>query len=163
VKGEIRNHHARAVQGERAGFVSQALGGVLDALVILALYFGLLVLFGLVRFIFTNDAFRMPQPGPIVNSDLILLVGVVLLTSAWSGSGRAPGMAAVGLRVVSDRGERLSSGRAFGRALLVMLTLGVGLVTVLFSRRNRSLYDMICGTASVYDWRPKLAESRQNQ
>ncbi|HEX9505506.1 MAG TPA: RDD family protein, partial [Acidimicrobiia bacterium] len=135
----------------------------LDALVILAIYFGLLVLFGLVRFIFTNDSFRMPQPGPVLNSDLILVVGVVLLTSAWSGSGRAPGMAVVGLRVVSDTGERLSSARAFGRALLVMLTLGIGLVTVLFSRRNQSLYDMVCRTASVYDWRPKLAESRRNQ
>jgi uncharacterized RDD family membrane protein YckC len=161
VKGEIQNRRARAVQGQRAGFVSQAAAGVLDAIVILALYFGLLVLFGVLRFVFSGDSFSMPQPGPVLNSDLILVVGVFLLTSAWAGSGRAPGMAVIGLRVVTAGGEPLSTARAFWRAVFVMLTLGIGLVTVLFSRRNRSLYDMACGTAAVYDWRPKLPESRQ--
>jgi uncharacterized RDD family membrane protein YckC len=161
VKGEIQNRRARAVQGQRAGFVSQAAAGVFDAVVILALYFGLLLLFGVLRFVFSSDSFQMPQPGPVLNSDLILLVGVFLLTSAWAGTGRAPGMAVVGLRVVTEDGDQLSTARAFWRAVFVMLTLGIGLVTVLFSRRNRSLYDMACGTATVYDWRPKLPESRQ--
>jgi uncharacterized RDD family membrane protein YckC len=41
------------------------------------------------------------------------------------------------------------------------------LIVVLFSKKNRSLYDMICGSAVVYAWRPGLPtglpESRQNQ
>ena len=48
------------------------------------------------------------------------------------------------------------------RAVLVVLTLGLGVVTVLFSRRNKSLYDMVCGSAVVYAWRA-LPESRQNR
>jgi uncharacterized RDD family membrane protein YckC len=163
VKGEIRNERSRAVQGLRAGFVSQAAGALLDFLVILVIYFGLLAAFGFVRFLFTDRAIEMPQPGPVLNGDLIWLVAVVLLTSAWSGTGRAPGMAVVGVRVVTADGERLSSQRAFWRAVLVATTLGLGVVTVVFSRRNKSLYDMICKTAVIHDWRPRLAESRQNR
>ena len=48
------------------------------------------------------------------------------------------------------------------RAVLVILTLGLGVVTVLFSRRNKSLYDMVCSSSVVYGWRA-LPETRQNQ
>jgi uncharacterized RDD family membrane protein YckC len=87
---------------------------------------------------------------------------VLLLWSNWSGSGRAPGMALMGLRVVGPGGGILSSGRAFWRAVLAVLTLGLGVIVVAFSRRNRSLYDLVCGSAVVYDWRA-LPESRQNR
>jgi uncharacterized RDD family membrane protein YckC len=163
VTGGIRNERSRAAQGTRAGFVSQAVGAALDFVVILAAYFGALAVFGFIRFLFTNDAIAMPQPGPVVNGDLIFLVAVLILTAAWSGSGRAPGMAVAGLRVVTAAGERLSTSRAFWRAVLVAATLGIGIVTVLFSRRNKSLYDMICRTAVVHEWRPRLAESRQDR
>ena len=163
MKGEIKNQRSRGVQGQRAGFVSQALGAALDAGAILAIYFMVLVAFGFLRFLVTDSQFEMPQPGPLVNSDLVLVIGVLLLWSSWSGSGRAPGMAVIGLRVVGADGDRLSSRRAFWRAVLVMLTLGLGIVLVLFSKRNRSLYDMICGSAVVYSWRPSLPDSRQNQ
>jgi uncharacterized RDD family membrane protein YckC len=163
VTGAIRNERSRSAQGSRAGFVSQVVGAVLDFLLILAVDFGLLAVFGFVRFLVTDRGMEMPQPGPVFNAVIIWSVAVVLLSSAWSGSGRAPGMAVVGIRVVTDRSTALSSGRAFWRAVLVATTLGLGLVTVAFSRRNKSLYDMICKTAVVYDWRARLAESRQDQ
>jgi uncharacterized RDD family membrane protein YckC len=163
VKGEIKNQRSRGVQGQRAGFVSQAVGAAFDAGAVLALYFAVLIAFGFLRFLVTDDPFKMPQPGPFVNFDLLFVIGVLVLWTSWSGSGRAPGMAVIGLRVVSDGGERLSSGRAFWRAVLSTLTLGIGVVAVLFSKQNRSLYDMVCGSAVVYAWRPRLPESRQNQ
>ena len=119
--------------------------------------------FGFLRFLVTDQQFDIPQPGQFVNFDLVFVIGVLLLWSSWSGSGRAPGMAVIGLRVVGNDGDRLSSRRAFWRAVLATLTLGLGVVTVLFSKRNRSLYDMICKTAVIYAWRPSLPESRQNQ
>ena len=162
MKGEIKNQRARGAQGQRAGFVSQALGAALDVGAILGIYFLVLVVFGFLRFLVTDQQFDIPQPGQIVNFDLVFVIGVLLLWSSWSGSGRAPGMAVIGLRVVGNDGDRLSSRRAFWRAVLATLTLGLGVVTVLFSKRNRSLYDMICGSAVVYAWRPSLPESRQN-
>jgi uncharacterized RDD family membrane protein YckC len=160
---EIRNDRSRTAQGQRAGFVSQALGAVLDAVVIFALDFVVLAAFGFVRFLVSDESFSMPQPGPVLNGVIVIVIGVALLWSAWSGSGRAPGMALLGLRVVGRDGQGLSSARAFWRALLGVCTLGLGVLWVLVSKKNKSLYDLICGSAVVYAWRPSLPETRQNR
>jgi uncharacterized RDD family membrane protein YckC len=41
--------------------------------------------------------------------------------------------------------------------------LGLGVLWVLVSRKNKSLYDLICGSAVIYDWRASLPDSRQNR
>lgn len=164
---EIRNERARESQGHRAGFVSQALGSALDAATIFAIDFALLAVFGFVRFLLTDKGYEYPQPGPAFNFLIVFVTGVALLWSSWSGSGRAPGMAVLGLRVVASDGSRLSSRRAFWRAVLGVLTLGVGILWVLVSKRNKSIYDLVCGSAVVYEWRASvdtsLPKSRQNQ
>lgn len=160
MKGEIRSERARLAQGERAGFVSQALATALDIGAVFVLDFAALAVFGFARFLVTDDAYEMPQPGPSGNSAIFFVIGVALLWSAWSGAGRAPGMAVMGLRVVGRDGRQLSSRRAFWRAVLAVATLGIGVVLVLVSKRNRSLYDIVCGSAVVYAWRPGLPESR---
>jgi len=161
----IRHERAREAQGQRAGFVSQAVASVLDAAWIFVIDFAVLAVYGFGRFLLTDKAYEIPQPGPGGNATLILVIGVILLWSAWSGSGRAPGMALVGLRVVNREGRQLSSRRAFWRAVLGVLTLGVGVLWVLVSKKNKSVYDLLCGSAVVYDWRPTpgLPESRQNR
>jgi uncharacterized RDD family membrane protein YckC len=63
-------------------------------------------------------------------------------------------MAVLGLRVVGRNGGRLSSGRAFWRAVLAVPTLGLGVLWVAVSKKNKSLYDIVCGSAVVYAWRP---------
>jgi uncharacterized RDD family membrane protein YckC len=160
---EIRSERAREAQGRRAGFVSQAIGSGLDAATIFVIDFALLGVYGFLRFLLTDKAYRYPQPGPTLNFVILFVIGVFLLWTSWSGSGRAPGMAILGLRVVARDGRRLSSRRAFWRAVLGVLTLGLGIVVVLFSKKNKSLYDMVCGSAVVYEWRASLPESRQNQ
>ena len=134
----------------------------LDILSAVVVYFAVLLVYGAVRFVLTDSPFEMPQPGTAVNVILLLAFGWFVLAGAWSTSGRAPGMAFVGLRVVNPDGDLLRRSQARLRAVLVVLTLGLGVVTVLFSRRNKSLYDMVCGSAVVYAWRA-LPESRQNQ
>jgi uncharacterized RDD family membrane protein YckC len=164
---EIRSERSREAQGQRAGFVSQALGAALDAAVIFVLDFIVLAAYGFLRFLLTDKAYAYPQPGPLGNAALVFVVGVALLWSAWSGSGRAPGMAILGLRVVGRDGKRLSSRRAFWRAVFGVLTLGLGVLWVLVSKKNKSIYDIVCGSAVVYEWRPSLGpalpKSRQNQ
>jgi uncharacterized RDD family membrane protein YckC len=164
---EIRHERARAAQGRRAGFVSQAASAALDAGWILIVDAAALAVFGFLRFLVTDRGYQFPQPGPAFNAVLIVVIGVLLLWSAWSGSGRAPGMGLIGLRVVGRDGEQLSSRRAFWRALLGVVTLGLGVVWVLVSKKNKSLYDIVCGSAVVYEWRASLStelpESRQNR
>lgn len=160
---EIRHERARAAQGQRAGFVSQAAAGALDAAWIMVVDFTALAAVGFLRFLVTGEKYRLPQPGPGWNAALVIVIGVLLLWSAWSGSGRAPGMGVIGLRVVGRDGRQLSSGRAFWRAVLGVLTLGLGILWVLVSKKNKSLYDVVCGSSVVYEWRAGLPESRQNQ
>jgi uncharacterized RDD family membrane protein YckC len=160
---QIRHERSREAQGKRAGFASQAVAMALDLVSLIVVYFGLLLLFGALRFVVTDSPFSMPQPGAGANLVLVLGVGWFVLAGAWSSSGRALGMAFVGLRVVGADGGPVRKGQSRIRALLVIVTLGLGVVTVLFSRRNKSLYDMLCATAVVYAWRPALPETRQNQ
>jgi uncharacterized RDD family membrane protein YckC len=160
---EIRNERSRTAQGQRAGFVSQALGAALDAAVIFAIDFVVLGAFGFLRFLVTGDDYTMPQPGPLLNALIVVVIGVALLWSAWSGSGRAPGMGVLGLRVVGRDGRQLSSRRAFWRAVLAVCTVGLGVLWVVVSKKNKSLYDLICGSSVIYAWRPGLPESRQNR
>lgn len=164
---EIRSERAREAQGRRAGFVSQAIGAGLDAAAIFALDFVVLVTFGFLRFLVTDKPYEFPQPGPFLNFVILFVIGVSLLWSAWAGSGRAPGMAVLGLRVVGRDGRRLSSRRAFWRAVLGVATLGLGVLWVLVSKKNTSLYDIVCGSAVIYEWRASmptgLPDSRQNQ
>jgi uncharacterized RDD family membrane protein YckC len=162
-RDEIRHERSREAQGTRAGFVSQALAMALDLLNVVVVYFALLLVYGGLRFVVTDSAFAMPQPGKGVNGVLLVAIGWFVLAAAWATSGRALGMGLVGLRVVTAEGEALGRGQSRVRALLVIFTVGLGVVTVLFSRRNKSAYDMICKTAVVYSWRPRLAESRQDQ
>ena len=135
----------------------------LDVLSVVVAYFAALLVYGGVRFVVTDSPFEMPQPGKGVNGILVLAIGWFVLAGAWSASGRAPGMALVGLRVVNADGDVLRRGQSRLRAVLVVLSLGLGVVTVLFSRRNKSVYDMLCGSAVIYAWRPALPESRQNR
>jgi uncharacterized RDD family membrane protein YckC len=164
---EIRSERSREAQGQRAGVVSQAIGAGLDAVVIFALDFAVLLTFGFLRFLVTDKPYEFPQPGPFLNVVILFVVGVLLLWTAWAGSGRAPGMAVLGLRVVGKDRRPLSSGRAFWRAVLGVGTLGLGVLWVLVSKKNKSIYDIVCGSAVVYEWRPglptSLPDSRQNQ
>ena len=151
---EIKNERSREAQGRRAGVVSQVLALVLDAGWILAEYVVLLAMFSVLRGLFTSASFQLAKPDTWVSVVLLFVIGVATLDSAWSGAGRAPGMGLLGLRVVAVDGTRLGSRRAFWRAVLVVGTLGLLVVTALFSRTNRSLYDKWCGSSVIYEWRP---------
>ena len=75
-------------------------------------------------------------------------------------AGRTPGMAIVGLRIVSRAGEPLSGRRAFLRVLtlpLSLVLLGLGLLGIVFDRERRALHDLIAGSTVVYDWGDRMA------
>jgi uncharacterized RDD family membrane protein YckC len=151
---EIKNERSREAQGRRAGFVSQVIALALDAAWILLEYFVVLVIFTVVRGLFTSESFHLPKPDTWVSVVALFVIGVATLEAAWSGAGRTPGMGLIGLRVVAADGTRLGSRRAFWRAVVVLATLGLLVVTALFSRTNRSLYDKWCGSSVIYEWRP---------
>lgn len=81
----------------------------------------------------------------------------------WAMSGKTPGMALVGLRVVSADGTRAGARRAGLRTLalpLSFLTLGIGFLPIVLGRRHRALHDVVAETAVVYSWDARAARWR---
>ena len=69
-----------------------------------------------------------------------------------SARGATVGKMAVGLRVVTDQGQRLDFGNATGRYLAKFVStiiLGIGFIMVAFTDRKRGLHDMIASTLVV--------------
>lgn len=82
---------------------------------------------------------------------------------SWAASGRTPGMAMFGVRVVTDDGTDASGRRAVVRTLalpLSFLFLGLGFTGILLGDRRRALHDVIAGTAVVYSWDARAARLR---
>ena len=160
---QIRHQLSSEMQGKRAGFASQAVAMALDILSAVVFYFAVLLVYGVVRFVVTDSSFEMPQPGTAVNVILVLAFGWFVLAGAWSASGRAPGMAVIGLRVVSADGDLLSPGRSRARAVLVRPDAGA-------RRRHRAVQptEQVALRHGLRVRRglrlaPALPESRQNQ
>jgi uncharacterized RDD family membrane protein YckC len=83
-------------------------------------------------------------------SFVIGLLYFALLESSERGA--TVGKMAVGLRVVTDQGQRLGFGHALGRYLAKLLSgliIGIGFLMVAFTDRKRGLHDMIAGTLVV--------------
>ena len=162
-RGAIRNDRARELQGQRAGFVSRAAAGAIDIAAIFGMYVLVLFVVGLLRFLLTEEPLKLPRPDLIVTIILFNLLGVVMFSTAWSGSGRTIGDDIVGLRVVTATGDDVTSGRALARALILAVTVGLALVPAIWSKRNNGLHDWLCRTTVVYAWRPRSLESRPHE
>ena len=81
----------------------------------------------------------------------------------WAASGRTPGMALVGVRVVRADGAVLGPRRGVVRALafpLSFLLCGLGFLGILVQREHRALHDLIAGSAVVYAWDARAARLR---
>jgi uncharacterized RDD family membrane protein YckC len=71
----------------------------------------------------------------------------------WAGSGQTPGMRLMGIRLQACRAPEVGAGRAFCRLLGVgvcVLTLGIGFLPILFTRRRVGLADLMADTEVVY-------------
>jgi uncharacterized RDD family membrane protein YckC len=96
------------------------------------------------------------------------LAGIVLL--AWwfcytfastAVTGRTPGKALVGLRVVRVGGTPLRVGQALLRVCALPVSvalLGVGVLMIVARRDHRALHDLVARTAVVVDWGDRPAE-----
>jgi len=143
---------ARAIQGQRAGFVTRLAANVIDMVVVAITWVGFLLFIGLARFIaHPLHGWHLPEPSTWGSGLTICLLAIVYLTIAWSGTGRSIGKRMAGLRVHGGSGAQLGTGRAAARAALYVV-FPIGFLWVLVSRKNKSLYDVLLATAVVYDW-----------
>jgi uncharacterized RDD family membrane protein YckC len=136
--------------GRTAGFVTRAAANAVDvALVSLLVALGYAGVAGF-RFLLAPRSFRLVAPE---SGWAVAAIGIVLAvywTATWAEAGRSHGDQLMGLRVVGRSGTRLHVLHAAARAVLCVLFLP-GLFWALFSRRNRSVQDVVLRTAVVYD------------
>jgi uncharacterized RDD family membrane protein YckC len=145
---------ARPYQGRRAGLVTRLVAAVLDSLVV-----GVTLLAGYVGvagFLFLVDprTFSFPEANLLLSIAMAGLVAEVYLTLSWWLAGRTYGYLVMGLRL-NGRGGR--SPRFVGSAVraICCVFFPIGILWVPVSRDNRSVQDLLLGTAVVYDWQPK--------
>lgn len=141
---------ARPAQGQRAGLVTRAAASLIDLGIVIASAAGLwLAAWVAVLTLWPSDRAPDLKIGPFIAFGFLLLW--VLWAVSWATSGRSPGGAIMGIRVVSGRGERLHAGPATLRAITCQL-LPIGLLWILLSRENRSLQDVFFRTNVIYYW-----------
>jgi len=82
---------------------------------------------------------------------------------SWALSGKTPGMALLGVRVVRADGNALDMPRAYLRALVFpvnFLLLGLPLLVILVQREHRGVADFIADSAVIYSWDARAARLR---
>jgi uncharacterized RDD family membrane protein YckC len=81
------------------------------------------------------------------------LIAAAYLVVFWSGAGRTPGMAFLGLRILSANGDPVSPGQAIRRVLwfpISALPLGLGFAGILFDERRCGWPDRRADTRVLY-------------
>lgn len=144
---------SRSMTGRYAGLVTRLLANALDAVFVLASY---VLLTAGVSFVL-EAVFGVALDG---RAGPVWLVGTtvwsfLLLWSTLAATGRTPGGAVLGLRVVRRDGSPLSPARAAVRVValpLSALVFGLGYLGIVLDRERRALHDLVAGSTVVYDW-----------
>lgn len=148
---------ARALQGDRAGFVSRAIAAWIDVVLVFVVVLGTVAVVWMLSFLInpttatepTTNAERVPSLLVLIIYGYVL--NVLYWTAGWAISGRTIGNLIMGLRVVDWRGNHLGVITAFVRAIFCTL-FAIGLLWAIISRANRSVQDVVLRTSVIYDW-----------
>jgi uncharacterized RDD family membrane protein YckC len=146
-------------QGRRAGVVSRTMAMVIDIIYVAAL--AGIIYAGYVGFRFLRSPVRFTWPKTTFPVFLIvaMIMAVIALTIAWSSLGRTMGMRIMGLRIQTNKGERMRIGRSFLRAVTCVL-FPLALFWSAVSKRNASVHDLVFRTSVIYDWESRVPEMR---
>ena len=147
----IRNPQAQALQGNRAGIVSRVIADGIDYVIAWAIYFAILIAWGVVEYLLTGSTLEIPDPPVAITIVVPWLILIAYLAAGWGSTGRTIGKSVMGLRVVTRKGLRLPARRAFFRAALCA-TIPWVILWVAVSRKNIGLHDIVFRSAVVYDW-----------
>ena len=148
----IRSDYARERQGVRAGFATRALAAGLDIVAIMAIGFLISLVVGFFQFMFAAEAFALPE---LTRGAALSFTGglaVLYYTLSWTTTGRSVGDAIMGLRVVTESGNRVRLVRSFLRAIVVTAIGTPCLFWAIVSKKNAALFDLPLKTTVVYDW-----------
>ena len=167
---------ARGLQGQYAGFVSRAIGFVLDQLIIVAVIAVLNGAIALTLQLFLGiDVSNCPAFDSTTRFSgaflchaanwlrifLTIAVTPVYFALFWTLGGQSLGQYAMGLRVVRLNGKRMTFWSSVVRWVGYMVSfvaLGLGFLWVLWDDRRQGFADKLAKTVVVYSW-----EAKQNE
>jgi uncharacterized RDD family membrane protein YckC len=148
-----------AVPRAYAGPVSRTLAYGIDAVTVAAVFTVAAVIMGLIASVVGTEARDLVRAA--VSAYLVLLPATFAVYNAvfWLLAGRTPGMALLGLRVVTARGRPVSWLAALVRAV-VLGYFPVGALWSLVDRRHQALHDKLARTVVVRAPAPAPALTR---
>ena len=132
-----------------SSFVLRAAGTIIDFIVYMGSYLGLLVLLLSLTAAVIDSALQAAL-GVVI---LVICIVVAPMTVEFLSHGKSLGRLAVGVRIVRDDGGAIGLRHAFIRGLLgileIFMTLGgMAAIVSLFNTRSKRLGDLIAGTYS---------------
>lgn len=152
--------HGRTVVD--AGFWKRAAALLIDAFIITAINYALLIAAALALGIGAMSVFT--GAGASSTGTLMMALGYLIypvisalyyVTMESSARQATLGKMAIGIKVANRTGGRMSRGNALGRwvsHLLCYFTLYIGYVVAAFTERKQGLHDMVAGTYVVDRW-----------
>jgi uncharacterized RDD family membrane protein YckC len=160
--------------GHYAGFISRTVAKVVDLIVIalttafltwlIATTANLLQLSRMLHYLFTTigaeEAYNLIF-GPVGIGVASTLYFALYHMFFWTFGGQTPGMALMGLRVVTINGHKLSQWKALVRILgfiLSALPLYLGFLWVLIDDERQAWHDKLVGTYVIYSWEARPDE-----
>ena len=131
-----------------AGVVSRFIAYVMDALVVSVASAGTAAGMSLIATVVGSDASDLTRA--LTAAYLVALPAVFALYCAvfWGLTGRTPGMAMVGVKVVGRTGGRVRWASALARAILLAY-FPIGSLWLLVDRRHRAIHDLIARTLVI--------------
>ena len=151
-----------SLQGKYAGFASRFSAFAVDMGITLGVFMLALAAISFAAKVLTGKDITWNK-GDIWVIIAYAVWAFIYFAYSWAASGRTAGMAAFGVRVVTDDGTNASARRAVVRTLalpLSFLLLGLGFAGILLGDRRRALHDVIAGTAVIYSWDARAAKLR---
>jgi uncharacterized RDD family membrane protein YckC len=158
----------RKLAGQYAGFLSRAVGLILDYAIISAIILGtgvlVTLLFGGLRIDLAacpaGTSIDSPATLACVGGRWFLIVFAIILSPLyyaffWSLTGQTIGQRVMGLRVVRLNGRRMGFFRSLLRWIgyqVCIFTLGIGFLWVLVDNRRMGWHDKLARTCVIYAW-----------
>ncbi|MEX0767792.1 MAG: RDD family protein [Microthrixaceae bacterium] len=149
-------------QGHYAGAVSRLVAFVCDEAIATICFSVATASLTYLVVLITPDNYKLELP-PSVLSMIYVFWLFLYFSYPWSTSGKTPGMAILGLRVVQRDGSATNFRCGLTRTVMFplgFLTFGLGFVGILTNREHLAIYDRIAKTAVVYDWDARGARLR---
>ena len=137
-----------SVAGDYAGPVSRTVAYALDALIVAALFTGGAAVAGMIASVIGAQAHDLARAAASAYLVVLPAMLAVYCTVFWALAGRTPGMAVLGLRVVSTHGEPLSWLSALVRGV-VLAYFPIGALWALIDRRHQAVHDKLARTVVV--------------